>query len=489
MSVPVPYVWQKSDLDYLREHGWTGLLNIEPGGGKTLLSLWAVQDSGAAVTLIVAPDATHATAWIPSVLTVLGMNARTIGNTGRARKDALNDFILGVPGVYLCSPQFLARANITEWSGDFCVTDEVHELTNFGKKGQIKLSGSNPKEAAVSLAARFKHRLALSGTPWRNNFERAWAVARFLFPDLDGRGEVAYMNYWGWLFERMTFTEIYTDRKDRAGRPVKAKKWLTEAVPGRFINELPCVVTHKRREACCVFHPNGFLDVEEPNVQTHVVELHSKQKKAFRELEEQYLTWLGNNPLVVELPITMQQRLRQLTLGLPNIVVDEYGVEQVMFTPDCVSPFADFLVQSLTELDGEPVLVWVDSQRFAEALTIRLNKAGFRAFEWSGATKDSRVNDLARFGVGLEFNVMVATIAAAGTGLDGLQHKCSTEFWLSESTDMTLNQQGRGRLERTGASVQVDRHYIVDDLGYAAGKMSERLERQLELNKTLVRTV
>ena len=497
MSKPTPYQWQSDDLNTLEANNWVGLLNMQVGSGKTLLSTWAVERSGAKVVLIIAPESTFETAWQPTVKQILDIDARVLGRTGKARKEALFDFEMGFDGVYLCTPQFLTRTDISEWSGDFVIADEVHELSSPKSKGQRKLSGFTPADAADSIAARFPHRLALSGTAWRNNFERAWSVVRFINPELRERGEAGYFNYFGWLAERMQHETIYTSRKDRNGNPVKAKKWLTETVPGKLISELPCVITHKRRERCCDAHPNGFLKVEEPNVKTHVVPLHPKQRKAFQELEEQYLTWLGEHPLIVELPITMQIRLRQLTLGVPTITfetetkVDENGdefevvKELVSFDDDCESPFTDFLVDQLRELDGEPVVVFLDSQQVAAVLVKRLNKAGFSAFEFSGATRKTRSADLAEFGAGLKFNVMVATIASVGTGTDGMQHRASTEFWLSESTDRTLNQQGKGRLDRIGSQKQVSRNYLVDDLGYAVGKMSERLEKELELAKTL----
>lgn len=519
-----PYPWQEEDQRVLAANNWTGLLNIEVGGGKSYAALWAAQRSQSQVVLIVAPLATFETAWKPSVRAILGLEAREIGNTGKAKKEALADFELGFPGVYLCTPEMLTRADISTWYGDMCVVDECHLLSKAGGKGQRKYSGKTYQESKVSLSHRFKHRLALSGTAWRNNFERAWATARFLHPELDKRGMPAHDNEFVWKADRLTSEEVvtgfewvpctwdvYKNREDDYGKVIDgqphigkkktAKKWLNEAQPGRLISELPCVITHKRRERCCAAHPEGFLSLEEPNVTVHTIPLHPKQKKAFAELQEQYLTWLGHNPLIVELPITMQIRLRQLTLGVPTITFEEvteiddngeeytYQKETVEFEDNCVSPFTDELLERLKHLGEETAVVWVDSQRFATVLTKRLNKEGYPAFEFSGQTKKTRDADLAEFGVGKKYKVMVAVIAAASTGVDSIQHKTSTEFWLSESTDMTLNEQAKGRADRLGARKQVDRHYFVDDLGYAQGAMDDRLARQIALNATLRKAV
>lgn len=495
-----PYPWQERDQIELAKHNWVALLNIEVGGGKSFAACWAIQRSGSKVVLIVAPQPTFKTAWIPSVEKILGITAREIGNTGKAKKEALFDFEMGFEGVYLCSPQFLTRTNIDAWSGDMCIVDESHVLSAAGKAGQKKFSGyGSQAQVENSLAYKFPYRLALSGTAWRNNFERAWATARFLYPHKMYRGEVAYSNNFGWKAERMTHETIYTNQRDQYGNAKTAKKWLNEAVPGRLISEMDCVITHKRRETCCdePTHQGGFLPNEEPKVTTHVIPLHPKQKKAFDELQNQYLTWLQGKPLIVDLPITMQIRLRQFALGVPTLnyesvtVIDDEGneveevKESVEFEENCISPFTDELLERLKHMGDETALVWLDSQRFAEVLTKRLNKEGYPAFEYSGKTKKTREEDLSNFGPGLKYQIMVGVLSAASTGVDSIQHRTATEYWFQESTDITVNIQARGRTDRLGAKAQIDRHYFVDDFGYAQGKMDERLERQLALAKTL----
>lgn len=482
-----PHDWQEADLQKIEAAGWNALLNIEVGGGKTLEALWCVERSGSERVLVVAPDATHQSAWVPKIRDILGLEARIIGNTGKAKKAALFDMVMGYPGVYLTTPQFVTRADISEWQGDFIIVDEGHMLNNRGKAGQRKLSGATFQESQVSLAARYPRRLFLSGTAWRNNFERAWAVARFLEPEKDRRYDPAHINYWVWLDDRMTKETVYVGGRDAHGKPRTAKKWLNEEEPGRLVSELGCVVIHKRWEACCVFHPNGFMEFEDARVTEHIIELHPKQKKAIRELNDFMLTWLDDNPMIVDLPITLQMRLRQICLAVPTVdyVVDEDGVERavVSFEDDAPSPFADELLRMLEELNGENVVVWTSSQKFAAMLTKRLNKFGYSAFEFSGATKKTRDADMARFGD--EFQVMVAVIAAGGAGIDGLQRKSSISVFADTDVDMTNNIQAEGRLSRTGAMRREDRHIFMDSEGFAHGRISDQVARRLALAKTL----
>lgn len=489
--LPMPH--QVADTNKLRAHNYTGLLNVEPGGGKTASSLFAARDSGASRILIIAPDQTHRSAWAPTVEAILGQEARTVGNTGKAKKAALTDMNFGYPGVYLTTPQLMTSADISDWSGDLLITDEGHLLNNAKAKGQRKWSGYDMGGRDNPLAQRFGMRMFLSGTSWRNNFERAWATMRYLWPEQMYRGQIAHDNYYLWLNDRMTFENVYTNQRDANGQPKVVKQFLNEKVPGQLIAEAPCVITHFRRENCCTFHPFGFLPTDAPQEIREVIELLPAQKKAIRELEDHYMTYLDEQPLAVDLTLTQQQRIRQLALGVPVLEfyegVDAEGtqVEKVRldFEADCKSPFTDRLFDILEKHDDEPVVVYMESQRFAQVLTQKLNAKGITAFEYSGPTKKDRDDNLAEFGK--KFRVAVVTLASGGTGLDGIQRVTKTEVWFERSVDETTNAQGEARADRMGGIGQVQRYYFHDDAGRSEGRMGEQLEKRRALAKTLRR--
>lgn len=508
-----PYPFQVADLEILRANNYTGLLNVEPGGGKTAASLFAARDSGAERILIIAPEQTHRSAWKPTVEAVLGREACVIGNNLKAKRQALFDLELGTPGVYLTNPQFFTRADASEWRGDMLIVDEGHLLNAARSKGQRKLSGYHHSDGEP-LSRRFDARLFLSGTSWRNNFERAWATMRFLWPDLYQRGQVAHDSYWLWMSDRMTYEDVikdvewfetdwgtYRNRGEtwgkviggvpHLGKPNTVKKYLNEIEPGNLISEAPCVITHFRRERCCDFHPQGFLPTDAPQEIRQVIELAPAQKKAIRELEDHYMTWLDGQPMTVDLTLTQQQRIRQLALGVPVLEfytgenADGDLVEKVRldFEVDCKSPFTEQLFEILDELEDEPVVVYLESQRFARVLVEKLNRAGIPAFEYSGVTKKERDDTLAEFGS--TYRVAVVTLSSGGTGLDGLQDVTSTEVWFERSVDETVNVQGEARTDRMGQPRRVQRYILVDDEGRAEGRMNEQLEKRRALAKTL----
>src|SRR5690625_709349 len=495
-----PYEWQLEDQRVLADNNYNALLNIEPGGGKTVSGSLAIANSSPELTLINAPQSTHTTAWAPTIKEISSQKTRVIGNSNKTQREAMTEFELGFPGVYLITPQLFTRSDVSLWAGDLLIVDEVHLLANPGSKGQRKLSGYDAmRDDPVSR--RFEGKISLSGTPARNKFQNLWSVMRLHWPELSKSEQIAYSNHYMWKFQRMTSAEITTGYEK--GSRKTARKWLQEREPGRLFNEAPCVIQHFRRRHCCEYHPEGFLSLEEPQEIRRVVELAPPQKRAIKEVEEYSITWLEDRPLVSKLPITTQQRIRQICLGVPTVEwvldeeVDESGelVEtermKVWFEDDCKSPFLDELFGILENLEeGEPVAVYMESQLFARVTVKRLIEAGYSAFEYSGkVNKKDRNENLARFGKKGGHQILVGVVSSIGTGTDGIQKVCKTEVWLETSVDPTTNEQTQARTDRMGGRGKVQRFYILDSFGYAEGRMSAQLEKRLKLRESTTRRI
>lgn len=510
-----PYPYQAADVEKMKAMDYRALLSMSTGSGKTAISLFGIKESGARNTLVIAPDQTHVNTWIPTSEKILGVTPRIIGNSNKAKRQALFDFETGAEGVFLVTPELFTRADISAWTGDFLVVDEAHRLATPKSSGQRRLSGYHVSDGTPA-SQRFAGLLLLSGTPLRNKFELAWSHARALKPSWNLRGQPAYDNFFGWQADRMDYTEIatgyewiripksasqsYAEMKQEFpegtylkridgdwhyGKAKTAKKYFGESEPGRWVKEMGCVLIHFKREDCgCGFHPNGYLTIDEPTVVHETITLAPKQKKAIKDLETQMIAWLDDNPLVAEIPLTKATRVRQMTLGVPTVTYDEDDKMDVSFAVDCESPYLDKLVDFLTgEAADENVTVFTDSQRFAAVVTARLNEAGIPSFEFSGATRKTRDESLAEFGS--KYRVVVGVLSAISEGVDSLQNVCKTEVWLNTSLDNTINEQGEGRLFRTGQTEQILRIYYHDDLGLSEGRFSEAVTSRLRLAQSL----
>lgn len=468
------YPWQEKDraeaVDALNIFGGA-CLAWGMGSGKTITAVEIAKSVPHERVLIVAPLSTHPS-WAK---TAQGQGAPVVskaGNGNKAEKEALFGLEFGVPGWYIVGPAFLTRANPAEWPEfDLVIVDEVHQITEKTSKGLKKL-----------LTLDAPRRLALSGTPARNKVENLWGLNRFLYPELDSLSEVADSNFYSWAAYRLTKKLVYTSQRDRWGNPKTVTQYEGEKEPGSIFRDMPHVSVHLARERCCEAHSEGVLAaLKEPSVMHETITLTPEQKKIIRDMETQMVTWLGENQMVTDIPLTAQLRIRQCILGVPTVTwYEEDGEEkqEVSFDPACKSPYLDRLIEILSQ-DEEPFVVWTASQKFAEVVTARLQKAGIPAEEYSGKRKA----DLNMFGTA--YRVLVAIPAALGTGTDGVQSICQSEVWLDRDLDPTTNEQAEARLMRNGQKGQVRRWIFHDDIGLSEGRFSDAVMKRLELNRSL----
>src|SRR5690625_1582140 len=424
------------------------------GTGKTLMAVETAKALGARVIVIVCPLGTRV-GW-ERTLEAQGYRdpIRRI-DSKKAGKEAWELLVKGEPGAYIVGREYFRRL---EWAkvkkADIGIIDEVHVFSNRQSKGFKVLKTFKPA-----------YRLALSGTPFLNKFVGMWAVCRWLWPDdefVAGRS----FHRWAAMWCKTAYNPFNMTGKDYVG----------EKRPGQFVKNLPCYV---RLES----------DFGKPVIEERFVELSSQQRKDYEELERHGLIWLQENPLVVELPITMRIRLRQITLG--TVTWSETGREdengmpimQVDYADDCKSSKISKIKEILQDLEDEPAVIYTHSSKFARVVAKRLGK---QAALWSGDTsQDEREAILRTFGKEGGPKYLVATIAAIGEGVDGLQRVCSNMIWLSKDENSALNAQAEARLVRRGQTEQVTSYQILAPNTYDEGVFSKHIETQLGLNASL----
>jgi SNF2 family DNA or RNA helicase len=311
----------------------------------------------------------------------------------------------------------------------------------------------------------------MSGTIAGNRIDGIWSILKWVYP------EVAGNSYWSWVEEHCETKVDYF-----AGRVVTG-----ERIPGAIVNSIPCYIRHLKRENCCEFHPEG-IDYQLPAMQTIVrtVKLSREQRSIYKTMETDFVAWLGDNPLVVEVPVSLRVRLRQITLGTP--IIDSDG--EVSFTTNTKSSKLDELFDIIKDsADGEKMLILTHSQKFAKVVAQRLVSAGHTAKEWSGAVSQNNRNAILEDFIDGDLRFIVAVISAIGEGTDGLQLACSTVVWLSKDDNALLNEQAAGRLDRQGQKQSVVSYEIVAEDTYDEGQMSSLVNRKLAMNKSLRKEV
>ena len=442
---------------------YTGLVGAGLGTGKTAMSVWNALNAfgsaiGEQIILIVAPVRTES-GWRSHWKTLAGIDMRTL--SGKKTKDALAvwaDLEARVPGVYFITWELMRSRNKEKrWDGrakkyvfksmakpfygvnfSMVIADEWHRACNHS---------SLNFDVARHIQAQY--RLALSATPAGNKPCNIWAALKFLWPNHYG----GYWDFCAKFFKEefnpfSSFGKTYTGERSpgmvRRGAPSYHEVSQAEANP-----ELPGVIIHR---------------VE--------VELSREQRKLYAQLEKDALTYLDDKPLALSIPMELDLRLRQMTLGVPSF--NEDGT--VDYKEDCKSSKLDAMMDIIADLpEDEPVVVWVHSQKFIKAVLHRLRKAGISCIEVSGKSRGdfhAMIDGTVR--------VIVAQHEAMSEGVDGLQRVCHTEIWLSQSNSLVINEQATGRLNRQGQTAAVNRFLIqatntVDDR--VLGRLQERFDR------------
>lgn len=532
-----PYDFQQADVADLATHNYTGAIVAETGAGKTVIGAETARRSGAPVKLIVAPQGTLEKVWRGTItghteddpdspnygewITGLDPEARVLRIDGSDKgKRAMDSIEWGEPGYYLMSPNIFTRWKPLHLRPDLMLVDEFHLLGNRERTGG---------QTIMAMSKSAGSRVGMSGTMWRNRFENAWTLARFLYPERSGSGDIADIAPNRWIDN---FAATKADHFAPNGRRVTG-----ELVEGRFAGLVPCWRQHFKRMECCEFHPEGFLhDLPAPIIIKESVELTSGQKKAITQLQRDYLAYLEvetaewkampvelrkKRALVTKLPIVRETRLSQMTLAMPSLVprpwkekkqpvgspdavlqpgfviaedgltkqaVDDHGIPlwDVIFAPDADSPKLDALVRIFEKVE-EPIVAATNSKKFAEMAVNRLNAKKIRAFEWSSAASEKeRAAALVDFKQG-RYDIIVGVTEAIGTGIDGLQDASGVLVSLNKSRDLSAETQLEGRLDRRGQkrTEGVIHYEIIAEGSTDEDIIDDQLERRLKLNRSL----
>lgn len=423
------------------------------GAGKTLKAVEIARGLDAKRILVIAPLNTRLAWKVTFERQGFELDFKWI-RTAKEGKANLNDWEWGLPGIYFVGVEYFTRigwekdgkrSSVWSHQPDLAIFDEVHRSQNRKSKTHKTLR---------QLKAGFK--LAMSGTPTGNSFSGAWAVTKWLWPDIIDN------SYWNWV-DKWCATEY--DHFAPSG-----KKIVGEKEPGSFFNSLPCYVR---------IESEIDTDLQEDEV---YVELTAVQRKAYSELEERMVTWVKERPLIVEFPISLRARLRQATLGMFSI--DEE--DNVVFDNDCKSSKIDAMFEVLSDnFEGEPALILTDSRKFANVVVDRLNKAGHVAMPWHGEISQTRRQETKEAFVSGSCKYLVAVISAIAEGVDGLQEATRNILWLNRSDNRILNEQAIKRIHRNGQKDTVRSIELIAIDTYDSGVLSSQIQAALAMNMTL----
>lgn len=510
MLIPTPDQWKAID-QMSSEPTRAALCAAETGVGKTLLAVEVTKRLGARTALVIAPPNT-VKGWRTTFAgQESGLDFHVI-DSSVAGKQAYDNLKNAIPGVYFVSRQFFVLSGSSAepkpsrvkgraeyhlyannrrvrqhldgslvWQNENgnpsnervpliyrfegrhyvgaqrVVVDDKSHAYKADEKGEVVLSKgrealwswvkvkpditiydevqavSNRWSGGFTVLKQIKHgyRLAMSATPQGNRFDGIWSVCRWLWPnDRNEQGELYVDNSkQRWIAQ---WCSTVKDRYTFTGEKPDGEK-----EPGKFVSTLPCYV---RIEA-------DRKPVDEREI---IVELSPVQRKMYDEMEQQALAWLGEHPLVEDVPAVQRIRMRQIALG--ELSIDEF--DEVSFDEGCNSSKIDALEKVLTNHDT--AIIFTDSKKFAKVVAKRIPDA----VAWTGDNSAAQRDEMMA-GFGKTFRYLVASIAAISEGTDGLQHVTNVEVWLSKNLNNMLNIQAEGRINRTGQPADEIVSYVI----------------------------
>lgn len=422
------------------------LCGSELGTGKTAVATESIKRWNQGVNVVTGPLHTL-DGWERHFDLLNAGELRFANNKTKTGKLALSDLWFGVPGNYFLGREF---ARLQDWKGievGAWVADESHTLVNPKSRG-FKAHQKNKM--------RTEFRMLQSATWFGSSFENAWSAARLLWPELDGYGEVADRSRYRWI-DQWCRTEY-----DHFA-PMN-KRVLGERIPGKFVSEVPCYIR---------------MESDLPELEPIVIyyDLSPVQRRIYRQMEQESLAWLNENPLVADLPVVQRIRLREIVLAEPSL--NDAG--EVHFESTAKSSLVSLVQEMLGDLIGEQIVMGTHSAKFARFAAPHLDNT----FAWTGdKSEEQRAHAKKLFMEGSVRNIL-ATYPAAAEGIDGWQNASHVMFELGASDNIVLAEQFRGRLNRRGQSKPVLNYRFVARDTIDDGNYDSLLSRELEMRRSV----
>lgn len=334
-------------------------------------------------------------------------------------------------------PPFARWALSRTWP--LVILDESHK---------IKQNSGITSRFAGRLGLMAQYRLALTGTPMPHSPLDVWAQYRFL--------------------DRSVYDETYTSFK------------LRYAVMGGFhgkqtVGWRDLEILREKFFSLAFQVGSEVLDLPPELDETYHTDLESSGAKHYRAIEEEFITWLGDqadDALTIKNALGKLLRLQQLTGGmLPDDSGDEHQVDSSK------EKLLEDLLEDISK--DEPIVVFC---RFrADLRTVRraAMKLGRLAGELSGSE-----SDLTAWQRGDERDprILAVQIQAGGVGIDLTRARYAVYYSLGFSLADYL--QSRARIRRPGQTRPVVYYHLI-----VRNTVDEHVMRALEKRQELIEGV
>ncbi|PPD60200.1 ATP-dependent helicase [Staphylococcus pseudintermedius] len=414
----IPHDYQKYSIDKIIENKKYGLF-LDMGLGKTVSTLTAFSDLQLLDTnkmLVIAPLNVAKDTWADEIDKwehLKHLRVSKVLGSPKQRIAALNK----AADIYVTNKEntkWLCDQYKKDWPFDMVVIDE---LSTFKNPSSQRFKAIRKKQPLI------KRFVGLTGTPSPNSLLDLWAQVYLI--DRGERLETSFSRYRERFFKP---THQVSDH---------VFNWELRDGSEEKIYELI-------EDVCLSMKAGDYLDMPERIDAVQSVNLSSKERKLYDELEKHYiLESEEDGTIVAQSGASLSQKLLQLANGA--VYTDDESVRHLHDRK------LDKLEEIIEESQGQPLLVFYNfkhdkeriMERFDEVVT--LDDKGYKD-KWNAC----------------KVKILLAHPASAGHGLN-LQQGGHIIVWFGLTWSLELYQQANARLYRQGQQHTTIIHHIMTD--------------------------
>lgn len=405
------YPYQKVGVNFMK-NGVRVLVADDMGLGKTLQSIAAAEETDCKRILVITLNSVKFN-WESEIIK-WGTGYVTVINGDRKKRDQ-QLALYKTHGKYLIINYEGVRIHQDELSDikwDAIIIDEAHKLKN--------------KDTLHTIACKrldSKYCWLLTGTPMENAPHELWSLLNMLFPDY-------FSSYWKFVEQYCVMDEFEKDDK--------TIRVPNGAISSKEIHELlqPVMIRRLKEEV--------LPDLPDKQYVTIPIEMAKKDRRVYKDLLKEMISVTDKGEVVATPTVlAMFTRLKQVCITQHLLDVNKTTARSAK-----LDALEDLIESCIAD---HKIVVYTCFSEALKFVRSNLQARGWKTVEIFGeVTPEGRQIAIKQFQSDPSVRIMLCTIQAGGTGLDGLQYASDIEIFLDKHPNPMKNLQAEDRLMRIG---------------------------------------